>query len=162
MITDTFEGVNGIEGFKQVSAFLNISQIEGKVCLSIQTKDSRSLSILLDCGDIPAVALSALKVSGVEPMFDPFAKKGTDRHLSHVFDGLLDYVTIAPKVEAEERELKELEGIAFELLKARRAFGGKAEGTWEDTHPEVQEEFLVLATSAKEMGATSESNPERS
>ena len=120
---------------------------------SVVFSDDSSRDLMLQGDDAPALALAILEAAGVEARSIPSARIGTSEHLSDTAYELSTYIEKQQRATAEAKEQSELETCALEMLNALRKHYGKPERSWEDTHVEVREEFLVLARRARELGS---------
>lgn len=110
--------------------------------------------ILLGLSDIPSLMLA---LGECLPPLPDFVRDGSYEAYMAVVVTYLDKAVRAlesetAKAKAKAKEQAELETCALEMLNALRKHHGKPERSWEDTHVEVREEFLVLARRARELG----------
>lgn len=140
--------------------FKNAHTVHGKMtvredggCVSVSVNmDSPSDTIIhLAPSDAPALMQAIVECL---PPLPNFVRDGSYEAYMAVVVEYLDRAVRALEAEtAKAKEQSELETCALEMLNALREHYGKPERSWEDTHVEVREEFLVLARRARELGS---------
>lgn len=104
--------------------------------------------VYIDNKDIPKIIGGLLSKSGVRSANHGDFRSGSHAHLEFILSEVECYIGAVEKAE-KIAEKKKLEAEALALLNAVRDFHNKPRKTWEDTHEDVREEFLVLAKAAR-------------
>lgn len=100
---------------------LEVKEISGCVNFFIQRPEQK-LGLNIENADIPAVALEAIKASGVKPFSHAHFTHGTTKHLQHIAYNLDSYIKNRDATaERIKREAERLATLAEKEAKKRKA-----------------------------------------